>query len=296
MDIRGLMRLLLKYVIVVVSLVCLGGVSAADEKSDKLVIVDDEVITVKQLKAYMQNNPSVDVKDAIDALIIESILYQQAKRLGYDKLDEVKEKISQFDRRTLVSHLVADKITKEIKVTEKEARELYEKNWMDSRYPRWVEVNVLNIQYKNESFEKMAVKYATNIRDKIDYKKFSDDYKSALDNLEKDFPPPDGITVKSQHYKKLFLLSFRKYKIMLEKVANSLKEGQTSKPIKTPNRFLYVLISVTREYPREEIPFKKVGNELMTSASDILYKEKIRSYIKEIKDSYNIEIYKQSMK
>lgn len=256
--------------------------------------VGDETITEEQMKEFMSGinvpgAPVTDEKGALEELIIRSIMYQEAKKKGIDKRKDVSEQIARVERNLIIQALMREEPLFNRPVTEDLARELYEKNWMDSKYPRWVKITLLRITYKEKGLEKKAEEYAKSIRSKIKHEDFDLNPEEALKQLKKESPPPDGITIEGTQYKKIFLLKVRQTTVLLEQIPLKLKEGETSDPIPVPQQPQYVLINLTKEYPKEELPFEKVKSELLFGGGRILQQENMKTYFEKVKDKYKIE-------
>lgn len=283
------LRLLVAIILISMGLISSAAAIAAADRI--LVNVGGDTVTEKQLKKYMDVSKVTDEKEALQELVTRSILYQEARKLGLDRKEEIKERLAEVKRNILIQALLAEKSMTDEPVTEDKARELYEKNWMDSRYPRWVGITLIKISYK-KGLEKEAGEYAKKLRLVVDSAEFEKDYKAALENLKKKMPPPEGIDLIALNYKKVFLLKFRQFKSDLEDIALKLKKGETSEPIKAPQgQPGYALLNLTTEYPKEEIGFQKVMNDLMLSASAMMQKEKMKSYYEKMKGEYKIEYF-----
>ena len=264
---------------------------------DKVIAkVGDVTITQKQFESFSQSalahKNEMTRQQILNEMINMAILYQEAKRLNLDKRKDVKEILQDQEKNLLVQTLLKEKINKKVTVTEAKAKELYDKNWMDSKYPRWVGVTIFRIHYNKKEQEKAAFEYAQKTRKKVKTKDFEKDAKTAFEKLKKELPPPEGITIDMSEFPKFFLLKFRKYKTDLEELALNLKKGENS-PIMTIKRGdIFLFINLTIEYPKEEIPFKKVKSDLMMSAGELIHQQNVNKYIDKMEDRYKIEIYK----
>lgn len=264
---------------------------------DKVIAkVGDVTITQKQFESFSQSalahKNEMTRQQILNEMINMAILYQEAKRLDLDKRKDVKEILQDQEKNLLVQTLLKEKINKKETVTEANAKELYDKNWMDSRYPRWVGVTIFRIHYNKKEQEKAAFEYAQKTRKKVRTKDFEKDAKIAFEKLKKELPPPEGITIDMSEFPKFFLLKFRKYKTDLEELALNLKKGENSPIMAIKQGDIFLFINLTIEYPKEEIPFKKVKSGLMMSAGELIHKQNVNKYIDTMKDRYKIEIYK----
>lgn len=264
---------------------------------DKVIAkVGDVTITQKQFESFSQSalahKNEMTRQQILNEMINMAILYQEAKRLNLDKRKDVKEILQDQEKNLLVQTLLKEKINKKEAVTEANAKELYDKNWMDSRYPRWVGVTIFRIHYNKKEQEKAGFEYAQKTRKKVRTKDFEKDAKTAFEKLKKELPPPEGITIDMSEFPKFFLLKFRKYKTDLEELALNLKKGENSPIMTIKQGDIFLFINLTIEYPKEEIPFKKVKSSLMMSAGELIHKQNVNKYIDTMEDRYKIEIYK----
>lgn len=264
---------------------------------DKVIAkVGDVTITQKQFESFSQSalahKNEMTRQQILNEMINMAILYQEAKRLNLDKRKDVKEILQDQEKNLLVQTLLKEKINKKEAVTEANAKELYDKNWMDSRYPRWVGATIFRIHYNKKEQEKAGFEYAQKTRKKVRTKDFEKDAKTAFEKLKKELPPPEGITIDMSEFPKFFLLKFRKYKTDLEELALDLKKGENSPIMTIKQGDIFLFINLTIEYPKEEIPFKKVKSSLMMSAGELIHKQNVNKYIDTMKDRYKIEIYK----
>jgi len=279
--------------ILLCSLMLLSRESIGAESERIIAKVGNETITESQVKKFSEDatptGAGMNESDAVQELIVRSILYQEAKKTGVNKRNDVQEQIEKNERNIVIQALMKEKSLNSQPVTEETAKDLYDKNWMDSRYPRWVKLTFFRITYKDAGLSKKAEEYANSIRSKIRSEEFDKDPEKALKELKTESPPPDGVTIDATQFKKIFLLKFRQSRIVIEQVPLKLKEGETSEAIPVPQNPQVALINLTKEYPKEEIRFDKVKSELMMAGSQLIQKEKMNEYFEKIKGSYNIE-------
>jgi hypothetical protein len=162
---------------------------------------------------------------------------------------------------------------------------------MDSRYPRWVKLTLFRITYKDKDQMQKAEEYAKSLRSKIRSENFDKDSEEALKKLKGEAPPPDGIALTANQYKKIFLLKVRQTPAVIEQVPLKMKEGETSDPIPVPQHPEIALINLTKEYPKEELPFEKIKSDLMFAGARMLQQERIKAYFEKHKGDYKIEYF-----
>ncbi|MFZ5906075.1 MAG: peptidylprolyl isomerase [Nitrospirota bacterium] len=258
--------------------------------------VGDETITESQVKEYMASvnlagAPPASEREALEDLINRSILYQEAKKKGIDTRKDVREQIEKTKRNIVVQALMKDEKIFSQPVTEEMARKLYEENWMDSRYPRWVKLTLVRIAYKDNSLMQKAEEYAESLRSKIESGEFDKDPEAALNKVKEQLPPPDGVTLTATQYKKIYLLKVRQIPAVIEQEPLKMKEGETSRPIPVPQHPEFVLINLTKEYPKEEVPFDRVKGDLMLSGARMLQQERLKTFSDKLREDYKIEYF-----
>jgi peptidyl-prolyl cis-trans isomerase C len=115
------------------------AIGTASYAAEKVVAeVDGRKITEGDIKEFIQNlPPQFDAvknepsfkKRVRELLVNEELLYQEALKEGLDKDPEVQKEIERAKRRIMVQALLRKKIKlPEVKVTEKEIKDYYEKN------------------------------------------------------------------------------------------------------------------------------------------------------------------------
>lgn len=267
---------------------------AGAEESRIAAKVGDEIITEDQLREYMAatnmgSSKPAGEKEALEDLITRSIMYQEAKKKGIDRKKDVQEQLAKVGRNIIIQALMKEEAVFTQPVTEETARELYEKNWMDSRYPRWVKLTIFKVTYKDNKLAKTAEEYAGSIRTQIKSEEFDRDPEEAIKKLREQAPPPDGIAITATQYKKIFLLKVRQVPVVIEQEPLKMKVGETSDPLPVPQHPEVVLINLTHEYPQEELPFEKVKSDLMFSGAWLLQKERMKQYLETHRNAYKIE-------
>jgi peptidyl-prolyl cis-trans isomerase C len=279
--------------ILLCSLMLFSRESIGAESERTIAKVGNETITESQVKKFSEGasptGAGMNESDAVQELIVRSVLYQEAKKRGVNKRKNVQEQIENNERNIVIQALIKEESLSNEPVTEEVAKDLYDKNWMDSRYPRWVKLTLFRVSYKDKGLAKKAEEYAASVRSKIRNEEFDKDPEKALKQLKTESPPPDGVTIDATQYKKIFLLKFRQSRIDIEQVPLKLKEGETSEVMPVPQNPQFALINLTKEYPKEEVRFDKVKSELMMVGSQLRQKEKINAYFEKIKGSYEIE-------
>lgn len=149
--------------------------------SNELVRVNDESISIDEFNQILESQPlegkmrllnEKGMRDFLENYIItREVLYQEAKRKGFDKKKEILAKIEDFRRAILIDALLEQELKGKGNVTEDEMRRYYEENKSLFTEPlevriRQIVVNselvlreVLSKLAEGESFEKIAYIY-----------------------------------------------------------------------------------------------------------------------------------------
>jgi len=116
-----------------------AALTASAPAAEKVVAeVNGKKITEKEVNAFMEslpesykrmkNDPQFK-KIVIENMVKEELLLQQAQKEGIDKDPKVQAEIERARRRIIIQHLLRKHVKEpKVEVTEKEAKEFYQKN------------------------------------------------------------------------------------------------------------------------------------------------------------------------
>jgi len=97
----------------------------------------------------LKNNPQFR-KQMLNNMVKEEVLYQEALKEGVDKNPQVRQEIEAMKRRIIVQYLLRKHVKPpKVKVTEREAKEFYEKKMLPSTIPEILRVNQLQFTHGN---------------------------------------------------------------------------------------------------------------------------------------------------
>ncbi len=269
---------------VVISLLAMGVITLG---AKTYATVGDTKITDKDINqvlkmipngALIQKYGGIDnldekkKKQIIDIAVENILLAKKAYKEGIDKTKEYKEKL-QYIKNSLATSLYTQKIINSTKVTDKEAKEFYEKN-KDKFTEKEEKVKARHILVKDE-------KEAKKIIDEL--KKAKDVEKKFIELAKKKSIGPSGVNGGE--------LGFFTYKTMVEpfsKAAFALKKGEfTKKPVKT--QFGYHVIFVEDKVKKGSlIPFENVKNDIKMKLKNDKIRKKMQKLIKELKKEYKV--------
>lgn len=263
---------------------------AHTKETNFIAKVGEESIAETSLSAYMSRNPMATREEALNSAIRDSILFQEAKRLGYDKHEDVRRKVDSYARQLTTSYFITKEIAQVPVIVEEEAKKLYDANWRNIKYPRWLGTLDVVVHYQKDNDKDQAMEIARELQKKFNDKGFDKTDEAALSNFGSDLALPANISVRTHLTPKMFFLEYRQQFSIAEKTVSNLKVGEMSDPMTmSTSRNSIFLLGITSEYPREEIAFDKVKSELMLQVPDFIYNEKINEYIGSVKDAYPIQ-------
>lgn len=144
-------------------------------QKDVVAMVNDQVITmqdvdakISKLPAYYQQILQGRKKELVDDMVLEVLLYEEAKKRGIDKDKEVKEMLEDAHKKILISKLVKDEVETKTTVSDKDAEEYYNSHKEEFMIPERLKAShilvkteeeakaVLDELAKGKSFEELA--------------------------------------------------------------------------------------------------------------------------------------------
>ncbi len=221
-----------------------------------------------QLRSIVENNKDMKRK-FLENLIKQKLLIQEMKKEGIKEDDEIKRKVQKYREALLLKKFVDEKLSN-IKVSEKEIEDYYNKHKSEFVQPSKVKMRHILVKTKKE---------ALSIREKLikgaDFaelaKKYSIDKASAVKGGE--------------------LGTLRKDQLVKEfgDVAFSLKPGEISQPVKT--KFGYHIIQVEEKTPEVVLPLSHVRQDIEQKLLAEKRAEALNKLVKELEKKSKIEVY-----
>lgn len=246
-----------------------------------------------QIQQILKTKPELKedvVKAIVNRWVNLSLLSLAGKKEGIDKDLEVKEELMEIEKNFIAQKYFEKKVAN-LKISEREVREYYEKNKEEYKEPEGRQVKHILIYVPKDAdnaTEEKAFKKANEVREKLlKGEKFEELAKIYSDDTGSKEKGGDlGIIKKGQTIPEF------------EKEVFKLKEGEISMPIKSP--FGYHIVKVEKIIP-ERIPsfdeiksvvekdyLQKKEEELMAQILQNLYKEyQPKIYLKLKKESKN---------
>jgi len=218
---------------------------------------------------------SAKKKQIIDIAVDNYLLSQKAYKEGIDKTKEYKEELENI-KNSLATQLYTKKIINSVKVSDKDAKEYYEKN-KDQFTEKEDKVKARHILVKDE-------KEAQKIIDEL--KKSKDVEKKFIELAKSKSIGPSG-----KDGGELGWFTKERMVPKFSKAAFELKKGEfTKKPVKT--QFGYHVIYIEDRINKGDlIPFDKIKNQVKDVLKNQEIKMKIDETIKNLRSKYKV-IYK----
>ncbi len=210
----------------------------------------------------------------VDELVKKEMLYQEAKKKGFESNPDYQKKLEDFKKLTLISLLLEKEIEDKAKPSDKDVKDYYEKHKADLTANN--QIRASHILVKSE-----------------------DDAKKILDQLKKggDFAKiakeKSIDTGSAKNGGDLGFFSRGQMVPEFEKAAFNLKEGEVSGPVKT--QFGYHIIKVTGRKEGKVVEFDKVKDLLTQKVTAEKQKEAFDSYMEGLKKSYTVEKNKEAI-
>ncbi|HEY5974081.1 MAG TPA: peptidylprolyl isomerase [Geobacteraceae bacterium] len=277
--------------IVAVCLLALAGCAKQGGEGKKegkaagpvLAEVGSSVITVDDFKKELENlppylKPMTDTaegkKEMLETMIIRELIMQQAEKDGIDKSQAVADKLADLKKRVVVEAYLKKKVEEQAKVSDEELQKFYDQN--KDKFKTGDEVKASHILVKSEkdaqdilaklksggNFEELAKKYST-----------------------------DGAAAKGGD-----LGWFGKGSMIpeFEKVAFTLKEGETSGIVKT--KFGYHIIKLTGKRAAGARTFAEVKDQIKAAVSPSKQQEVFQKLKEDLKKNGKYTIKEDALK
>jgi len=258
-------------------------------------VVDNFEITGQDIQQAMVDAKKTSAGDVSEEQVLKKmiesqLLLEEAKKRGIHKRPEIRKKLDFLIKNVLVQQLISESIGDLKPITEEDARKLYDENWKGARYPRMVHLSKVSVEYKSDAAAEIAKEYAALLRKRMAELQFSgsDEF---IASVTKELPPPAGVVLRGKDDKKLVLAAYKQYQAVHMAVASTLKEGEVGGPVEIPQHS-YEIFKIIKEHQSSEIPFSRVASDLMMSASELQYQEKLDRFVEELKKSHSVEINK----
>lgn len=267
------LTLLLSIFSLLIAFGCQSSQNGTDGKVMAKVNVQElteEQINAELSLAYGDNIPAQARKDYLNRWIENQLFYEEAKRRGLEKNPEVKERIEQAGKDVMVISLLQGQITKQIQVSEDEARKFYEQNQALFKRDQ-DEVRASHILFPTR--EQAGSAYA-RLKKGEDFKKLAQEL--SLDSQTKNSGGDIGY------------FSLSNMHPLIAGAAFNLKVGAFSSPFQT--EIGYHILKVTDRKPKGSIrEFEEVKDKLIAQMTAEKKNEVVTQLLDELKKKAKIE-------
>lgn len=210
----------------------------------------------------------------VDELVKKEILYQEAKKKGFESNPEYQKKLEEFKKLTLISLLLEKEIEEKSKVTDKDLKDYYERHKADMMTNNQVRASHVLVKSEDE-----AKKILEQVKKGGDFAKIAKE--KSID------------TGSAKNGGDLGFFSRGQMVPEFENAAFAMKEGEVGGPVKT--QFGFHIIKVTGKKEGKVVEFDKVKDLLAQRVAAEKQKEAFDSYIEGLKKSYNPQKNKEAI-
>ncbi|WP_297214253.1 MULTISPECIES: peptidylprolyl isomerase [Thermodesulfovibrio] len=256
--------------------------SCSQSKDEVILKAGSSKLTKKELQEDIKNLPPqtklfLASPDGInrlkDELIKREVLYEEAKKKDLAKSEEFKRRLEEFKKLTLINMLLEQELKNLQPVTEKDAKDYYEKN--KDQFIKPSEVRLSQIVVKNEE-------EAKKVYEKID--KGEDFGKIAKELSRDERTKANGGDIGF----------FKKGQLdpQIENLAFNLKKGQVSMPLNRKDGLYIFKITDVKGTP---IEFEQIKQQLTEQLKAKKQQEWFNSYIEELKKKYKVEVNEKAL-
>lgn len=272
----------MKYLKIFIFLLSFSLIFACSKGDEVVVKAGSSKLTKKELQEDLKSLPPQTkvfltspegVNRLKDELIKREVLYEEAKKKDLAKSEEFKRRVEEFKKITLINMLLEQELKNLPQVTEKDAKDYYEKN--KDQFIKPTEIRLSQIVVKNEE-------EAKKVYEKIDK---GEDFGNIAKELSKDEKTKAsggdiGFFKKGQ------------LSPQIENVTFNLKKGQISMPLKL-NGNLYIF-KVT-DVKGTAVEFEQIKEQLTEQLRAKKQQEWFNSYIEELKKKHKVEVNEKAL-
>jgi peptidyl-prolyl cis-trans isomerase C len=248
---------------------------ARQAKEDIVATVNGRPITVSmvnekiaKLPQYYQTFAAQHKKEIVDEVIIEELLYEEAKRRKLHKDPDIKELINDAVRKILISRVIEDETKNSAPVSDDDVKAYYEQNKEKYMIPEMVRASHILVDTEED---------ANRAKGELDR---GADFAAVAKEYSKDLTKDRGGDL--GYFKKGQMIP------EFENAAFNLKVGGTSDVVKT--RFGYHIIRLNDYKPAEYRSFDEVSDTVRTSIMRDRQRQSFDSFTDTLKEKSNITI------
>ncbi len=223
---------------------------------------------IEKLPQYYQTFAAGHKNEIVNEMIVEELLYNEAKKRKLDRDPDIKSLINDATKKILISMIVEEEVKKSAPVSEDDVKAYYEDN-----KEKYVVPEMIKASHVLTSTEEEAEKAKGELDRGAEFAAVAQEYSK---DLTKDRGGDLGYFSKDQMIPEF------------EKAAFSLNIGQTSGIIKT--RFGYHIIKLTDRKPAVYQSFDDVKDTVMTSITRDRQRESFDEFTNKLKEKAKVSV------
>ena len=223
---------------------------------------------IEKLPQYYQTFAVEHKNEIVNEMIVEELLYNEAKKRKLDRDPDIKNLINDATKKILISMIVEEQVKKSAPVSEDDVKAYYEDN-----KEKYVVPEMIKASHILTSTQEEAEKAKGELDRGAEFAAVAQEYSK---DLTKDRGGDLGYFSKGQMIPEF------------EKTAFGLNIGQTSGIIKT--RFGYHIIKLTDRKPAVYQSFDDVKDTIMTSIIRDSQRKSFDEFTNKLKDKAKISI------
>ncbi|MFC1807907.1 peptidylprolyl isomerase [Candidatus Omnitrophota bacterium] len=243
-----------------------GVVATVNSKPITMAMVDERI---DKLPKYYQSFASQHKKEVVDEIVIEELLYAEAKRRKLHKDPDVKQLIDDTVRKIIVSKIVEDETKKSAPVSDDDVKVYFQDN-----KDKYMVQEMVRASHILTSTEDEARKAQEELNQGVDFAEVAKKYSK---DLTRERGGDLGFFKKDQMIPEF------------EKVCFALGIGETSDIVKT--RFGYHIIKLTDRKPSSYRDFKDVKEGIRSSLDRERQRDKLEEFANGLKKKAKIKVY-----
>lgn len=246
-------------------------IKAGSAKLTKKELQEDLKTLPPQAKIFLSSPDGINRLK--DELIKREVLYAEAKGKDLSKSEEFKRRVEEFKKITLINMLLEEEIKKVQQVTEKDAKDYYEKNKDQFIKPNEIRLSQIVVKSEDE---------AKKVYERVD--KGEDFAKIAKEMSKDDKTRTSGGDM--GFFKKGQLAQ------QIESATFSLRKGDVSMPVNLNGKIHIFKVTDVRGNPVE---FDQIKGQLIEQLKSKKQQEWFNSYIEELKKKHKVEVNEKAL-
>jgi len=217
-------------------------------------------------------------KEIVENILLRVVFVKEALKQGIDKTGAYKDMVKEYENSVVFETFINKVITPDIKVSNDELKEYYNKNIDEYSYPEMMKIN--SLVFKETNAAKDAI---DKLRKGTDFKWLSANAGGQVDKNTKGLLRFEGN-----------VLIIKKLPEEIQKILSGVNPGDF-RLYESPEGYSYVLYIQDVLPPRAQ-PFENIKEIIMKRAYNDKLKKTIEEWIDKLREFYEIEIYATDLK